>query len=395
MKKKLLILLLLVFSIALASCASVPTLKLYNWGEFMDPSLVAQFEEETGYRVKQIAFNSNEMAITQIKAGNQFDLVIPSDYAIEQLAAEGLIMKLDWSRITTFDYETDLAQGLKNILDKLNQGDNGFDLLEYAAPYFWGNVGILYNHETVDQANLDGWNTLKNNQYRIAFYNSARDAFMPALKAIGAQSINSPTTAEFEAAVNWLEDALTKDTDVITDEIFDAMLDPARYDMVVAYSGDANYLMSENDKLSFYVPEQGTNVFVDAFVLPNGANEYLAYKFISFMLSFDSALQNTEYVMYSTPRQDVFDYVLAEGGSFAHLADSYNIRINENDEVYRFNLELKTKLDTSWQEILAGKGYTGEGEQGLGLGGYVAIALISGLVVSSVVLAVAKLKKRA
>lgn len=390
MKKSILLSLLFVMVVLLVSCESVPTLRLYNWGEYIDDDLVAQFEEETGYKVKQIAFDSNEVAITQIKAGNQYDLVIPSDYAIEQLANESLIMQMDWSKITVFDPATDLADGLSSILDQLKNGTNGFDLLDYSAPYFWGNVGILYNAETVDSADLDGWDSLTNTDYNVAFYNSSRDAFMPALKSTGAVSINNPTDAEFNAAVAWLNDALTQDTDVITDEIFDAMLDPARYDMVVAYSGDSNYLMSENDKLDFYVPEEGTNIWVDGFVLPNGANEELAYSFINFMLSYDSMLQNTEFVGYSTPRKDVFDEVLGVGGSFEDYSASYDVRISANDEVYRYNLALKTQMDTKWQEILANKGYESEG---LGTGVYIAIAVVVILVVSSTTVGIIKKRK--
>ncbi|PKK92703.1 MAG: hypothetical protein CVV61_08370 [Tenericutes bacterium HGW-Tenericutes-6] len=388
MKKSLLLGLFVVFIVLLASCESVPTLKLYNWGEYIDDELVAAFEEESGYKVKQIAFDSNEVAITQIKAGNQYDLVIPSDYAIEQLASESLIQPIDWSKITSFNPQTDLADGLATILNQMKSGTNGFDLLEYAAPYFWGNVGILYNAETVDAADLDGWDTLTNTDYKVSFYNSSRDSFMLALKATGATTINNPTTEEFDLATAWLNNALTQETDVITDEIFDAMLDPTRYDMVVSYSGDANYLMSENDKLDFYVPVEGTNVWVDGFVLPNGANEEMAYAFMNFMLTYESTLQNTEWVGYSTPRKDVFDDVLASGGSFEDYSASYDVRISGNDEVYRFNLDLKTQMDTKWQEILATKGY--DGEEGLGTGTIVAIAVVAALILSSVTMAVIK-----
>ncbi|MBU1093087.1 MAG: ABC transporter substrate-binding protein [Firmicutes bacterium] len=390
MKKSLLLGLLLVVTVLLVSCESLPTLRLYNWGEYIDDDLVVQFEEASGYKVKQIAFDSNEVAITQIKAGNQYDLVIPSDYAIEQLAVESLIMPMDWSKITTFDPDSDLADGLASILDQVKNGTNGFDLLEYSAPYFWGNVGILYNSETVAPADLDGWNALTNTDYKVAFYNSSRDAFMPALKVTGAATINDPTDAEFNAAIAWLNDALTQETDVITDEIFDAMLAPSRYDMAISYSGDANFLMSENDALDFYVPEEGTNIWVDGFVLPNGANETLAYAFINFMLTYDSTLQNTEFVGYSTPRKDVFEDVLAVDGSFADYSASYDVRMSVNDEVYRYNLDLKTQMDTTWQEILASKGYDGDG---LGTGTYIAIIIVAVLVLSSTTIAIIKKRK--
>ena len=203
--KKILVFLLMVAGLTfLASCESGPTLRLYNWGEYIDDRLVEAFEEESGIRVRQIAFDSNEVAITQIKGGNQYDLVIPSDYAIEQLALESLIVPIDWSKVTSFDPETDVADGLKSILNTVKHDvTNGFDLLEYAVPYFWGNVGILYNTEVVDEADLIGWDVLHNNEYKIAFYNSARDAFMPALKATGASTINHPTATEMDEAVQW------------------------------------------------------------------------------------------------------------------------------------------------------------------------------------------------
>lgn len=391
--KKILVFLLMVAGLTfLASCESGPTLRLYNWGEYIDDSLVEAFEEESGIRVRQIAFDSNEVAITQIKGGNQYDLVIPSDYAIEQLALESLIVPIDWSKVTSFDPETDVADGLKSILNTVKHDvTNGFDLLEYAVPYFWGNVGILYNTEVVDEADLIGWDVLHNNEYKIAFYNSARDAFMPALKATGASTINHPTATEMDEAVQWLSEGLTSEVSVITDEIFDAMLDPARYDLAVSYSGDANYLMSENDKLGFFVPEEGTNVWMDGFVIPVGANKDLSYAFINFMMTYEHALQNTEYVGYSTPRQDVFEDVLASGGSFEDYADSYDVRINAFDEVYRYNETLKDEMDTKWQEILANKGF--DEDEGLGAGAMIAIIGIGVLIISSAVIGIIKKKR--
>jgi len=392
MKKILGLGVLLLTIITLIGCESGPTLRLYNWGEYIDDELVYEFEEETGIKVKQIAFDSNEVAITQIKSGNQYDLVIPSDYAIEQLALEELIVPIDWSKITVLDPETDLADGLSTILNTLASGDDGFDLLEYAIPYFWGNVGLLYDTATVDENDLTGWDLLTmTDTYDIAFYNSSRDSFMLALKQTGASSINHPTTAEFDAAQSWLSDALTSETYVITDEIFDAMLDPARYDVAVSYSGDANYLMMENDNLDFFVPEQGTNIWVDAFVTPVGANMEYAYEFMNFMLTYDAASRNTDWVGYSTPRKDVFEDMLSAGGTYEDYASSYDVRINANDEVYRYNEDLKLEMDTTWQEILANKGFD-DGE-GLGVGAISAIIIIGVLVVSTTIVSIIKKRR--
>ncbi len=386
MKKMIALCMVLFVTFTLIGCTEEDTLRLYNWGEYIDVSLLETFEEETGIRVEQILFDSNEVAVTQIKAGNQYDLVIPSDYAIEQLAEENLIDPINWDLITTFDPTIDLADGLVDILDTLDDNGNGFDLLNYAVPYFWGNLGILYDTTTVDETDLTGWDVLEmSDTYHIAFYNSSRDAYLTGLKATGVQTINDPSTAEFSAATDWLNAALTAEVSVQTDEIFDTMLDPASYDMAVAYSGDANYLMSENENLSFFVPDEGTNVFVDAFITPKGANQDYAYQFLNFMMSYDQAKQNTEEVMYTTPRKDVFTDEIAVDGDFEFLAASYDIRINQHDEIYRYNSALKLQMDNSWQQILASKGYEGEG---LGFSTILIIVIAGALVVGSVGLSV-------
>jgi spermidine/putrescine-binding protein len=169
------------------------------------------------------------------------------------------------------------------------------------------------------------------------------------------------------------------------------MLDPARYDMAVSYSGDANYLMMENENLDFFVPEQGTNIWVDGFVTPVGANMEYAYEFMNFMLTYDAASRNTDWVGYSTPRKDVFEDMLASGGTYEDYASSYDVRINANDEVYRYNEDLKLQMDTTWQEILANKGFD-EGE-GLGVGAIAAIIIIGVLVVSTTVVSIIKKRR--
>lgn len=379
MKKIMGLVMVLLVAITLIGCSDQPTLRLYNWGEYMDDSLLETFEEETGIRVEQILFDSNEVAVTQIKAGNQYDLVIPSDYAIEQLASENLIDPIDWNEITVLDKNVDFADGLSDILNSLNE--DGFDLLNYAVPYFWGNLGILYNTSTVDENDLTGWDVLEmSDTYDIAFYNSSRDAYLIGLKATGTLNSNQPTTAEFDAATAWLNGALTPEVAVQTDEIFDTMLDPASFDLAVSYSGDANYLMSENDQLSFFVPEEGTNVFVDGMVIPKGANLDYAYQFINFIMGYDQAMQNTEEIMYTTPRKDVFEDSIAVDGSFESLVASYDIRINEHDDIYRYNSTLKQQMDNNWQQILASKGFEGEG---LGTGTIAIIIIVSVLVLGS------------
>lgn len=390
MKKYLITMTLVLTIVFLTSCSSGPTLSLYNWGEYIDDALVEAFEEESGIKVKQIAFDSNEVAITQIKAGNQYDLVIPSDYAIEQLAEEDLIDPIDWSKIEAFDKNVDLATGLTSVLNTLAEGNDGFDLLSYAVPYFWGNVGILYDTTVVDENDLTGWDVLNlSDTYEVAFYNSSRDAFMSAMFATNTADINNPTDTELDLSYQWLDNALTENTYVITDDIFDAMLDPARYNLAVSFSGDANFLMMENENLSFYVPEEGTNVWVDGFVMPKGAQSDYAYEFINFMMSYDSSLQNTDWVAYTSPRQDVIDALLLDG--YDAYEASFDVKINENDQVYRYNEDLKLEIDDSWQQILANKGYD---EEGIGTTTIIAIALGVTIVLGTTIYSVIKKKRK-
>ncbi|QWB95549.1 ABC transporter substrate-binding protein [Mycoplasmatota bacterium] len=390
MKKYLITMTLVLTIVFLTSCSSGPTLSLYNWGEYIDDALVEAFEEESGIKVKQIAFDSNEVAITQIKAGNQYDLVIPSDYAIEQLAEEDLIDPIDWSKIEAFDKDVDLATGLTSVLNTLAEGNDGFDLLSYAVPYFWGNVGILYDTTVVDENDLTGWDVLNlSDTYEVAFYNSSRDAFMSAMFATNTADINNPSDTELDLSYQWLDNALTENTYVITDDIFDAMLDPARYNLAVSFSGDANFLMMENENLSFYVPEEGTNVWVDGFVMPKGAQSDYAYEFINFMMSYDSSLQNTDWVAYTSPRQDVIDALLLDG--YDAYEASFDVKINENDQVYRYNEDLKLEIDDSWQQILANKGYD---EEGIGTTTIIAIALGVSIVLGTTIYSVIKKKRK-
>ena len=328
------------------TCSSKEKLALFNWGEYIDPDLIKAFEKENDVCVNMSTFDSNESAITKMKT-QSFDLIIPSDYAVEQMVEEDLIAEIDWSKITDFDKETELATGLVSILENVD-----FDILKYGVPYFWGNVGVLYNKDKVSLETLEAkeWEIF-NEDLEVAFYDSSRDGFMVALKTLG-YSMNTTVTSELEAAEAWLTDLAKKDNVVfLTDEILDDMV-KLTYDIALTYSGDAIYLMSEQEKLGFYVPNSGTNVWVDTMVIPkNAKNEDLAYKFINFMLSYDSQKANTEYVMYTTVRKDLYEELIVEGSDFYDYVEAYNVVIHENDEVYGFNSTTKAIMSDAWARI--------------------------------------------
>lgn len=357
MKKTLALALLMLMSVVLSGCGVVRSitcinkekLMLFNWGEYIDPSILRGFEEEMDVCVNMSTFASNESAITKMKT-ESFDLVIPSDYAIEQMVAEDLIQTLDWSKILDFNPETDLAPGLVSILNALE-----FDLLDYGVPYFWGNVGILYNKSVVSAEQLETleWDIFKSDDYEIAFYDSARDGFMVALKSLG-YSMNTSTQTELNEAENWLMDLANNDQVVfLTDEILDDMVS-LTYDLALTYSGDAIYLMSEQEQLDFFVPSRGTNVWVDALVIPkNAKNVDLAYAFINYVLSYDAATLNTEYVMYSSPRKDVYEAMISEDSDFYAYRNAYNVVIHNNDEVFRYIPTTKAFISDAWARIRA------------------------------------------
>jgi spermidine/putrescine transport system substrate-binding protein len=268
MKKILTYSFVLLLALVLVACGPKQTLRVLIPTEYIDESLVRDFEREYGVRVALIPFDSNEIAITQIQS-NSYDLVIPSDYAVEELVDKDLILEMDYSKFTNFS-KSDFDSNLQLVLNTLK--DEGFDLLKYGVPYFWGNVGILYDTNKVSLSFLqaNGWNALANQNYNVMLYDSSRDMFMVALKALYGEDIdiNNPTDLELAAAEQWLKDAAGPNADFLTDEVFDVMLKPAQYDMAVVYSGDGVYLMYENDDLGYFVPEEGTNVWVDTFAIP-------------------------------------------------------------------------------------------------------------------------------
>ncbi|MCF7931921.1 MAG: ABC transporter substrate-binding protein [Acholeplasmataceae bacterium] len=341
---------LLFVVIGLVACSSQPRLKVYMPGEYIDQGLVDAFEDAFDVKVDVITFDSNESAIPQIQA-NSYDVIIPSDYAIEELVEKDLLLEIDLTKLTSIT-NSDYAPGLKTILDELKNAEDGFDLLAYGVPYFWGNVGILYDASVAGLEALletNGWEALKDPAYDVMFYDSSRDSFMIALKSLGA-SMNTPTTQELADAESWLLDAAGNPNVLfLTDEVLDDMLDPARHDMAVVYSGDAVYLMYENSQLGYYVPQEGTNVWVDAFAIPKNANDVdLAYEFINFMTTYDAMLANTIEVAYTSPRQDVIDEIIA---TEEYDVDSYVVTVGPNDEVFRYNTDLKRAIEEAWARV--------------------------------------------
>lgn len=338
-----------VLVLALAGCGNKETLKIYLPGEYMSDNLVPDFEKQYNCKVEVELFDSNEMMYTKISAGDTYDLLIPSDYMIERLIKEDYLQKIDVSKIENFD---SVSKSLKEAPYNSFDPDNS-----YSVPYFWGTVGIVYNKDAVSLNDLEekGFEILKDKSYAgdIYMYDSERDSFMLALKSLG-YSMNTDNEDEIMDAFDWLVDLnKTMEPIYVTDEVIDNMAQ-GRKSLAILYSGDAAYVLSENEEMGYYTPNCGTNVWVDAMVIPkNASNVELAYKFIDFVLSDEQALGQTESVGYTSVVQSVYDDMISADGTYAGN-EAYIPRTGfANDEVFHDNEVIRKKLSELWIKVKA------------------------------------------
>ena len=322
------------------------TLKVYNWGVYIGDNVISDFENEFGVKVIYEEFDSNEAMYTKLSAGDEYDIIIPSDYMIERLINEDMLQPLDHSLIPNLG---NLSDGLKDLPYDPDH--------TYSVPYFWGSVGMVYNHNNVDPAVIEkqGYSILQNTDYKgqIYMYDSERDSFMVALKALG-YSMNTSDDAEIEEAYQWLLKVnQTMDPDYVTDQVIDNMANGLK-DIAVVYSGDAAYILSENEDMSFIQPKEGTNIWSDGMCIPkNAQNSKLAHEFINYMLTYDAAYSNSETVGYTSNNQEVLDDMSAEGGDYADNPAYLPRTGYDKDEVFVFNQKLMQKLTDLWIKVKA------------------------------------------
>lgn len=320
------------------------TLRIYNCGEYISEDMLADFEEKTGARVVLELFDSNEQMYIKIANGESFDLLVPSDYMIERLIDEELIQPLDQDLLDCMDL---LVEDVKNL--PYDPGN------VYSVPYFWGTVGIVYDTNKVTEEELDekGFAIFLDEKYKgdIYLYDSERDSFMMALKNLG-YSMNTSDEEELQEAYEWLETCVqTMEPEIVTDEIIDNMAQ-GRKALGLIYSGDAAYVMSENEDMGFFMPNEGTNLWCDAMVVPSNArNIELAHEFINFVCSYDAAYENSEYVGYTSPNSEVMDTLSGEGGTYEGI-NAYIPRSNyENDECFEFHEDTRKIISNLWSKI--------------------------------------------
>ena len=339
----LLVLLVLVMAVIPAGCSKKKVLRISMPGEYIDPELLTKFEKEFDCKIQQDTFDSNEAMYTKLMSGEEYDILIPSDYMIERLIAEEKLAEIDLKKVPNYENVNPLVKG--QAFDPDNK---------YTVPYFYGTVGIVYDTTVIDEADLaQGWNILTNTKYKdkLYMYDSERDSFMVALKALG-YSMNTTNETEINAAYDWLINQRdTMNPIYVCDEVMDSMI-AGNKAMAVVYSGDAVAIISENEKLAFFEPDEGTNFWVDGMVMTKECKETdLAYSFMNFILENENATANTIAVGYTSPITEVANKVKNE--DFADI-DCYMPKTSEKNEVFRHQkAEVKAKFAELWTKVKA------------------------------------------
>lgn len=294
-KMILLTVLMLAVIVVSSGCGEQKTvLNVYNWGDYIDESVLDDFEEEYGIEINYETFATNEDMYVKIKSGgSNYDVAFPSDYMIEKMIKEDMLLKIDMNNIPNYKY---IDSDFKNLDFDLNN--------EYSVPYMWGTVGILYNKQTVKE-DIDSWKALWDSKYekQILMLDSQRDSIAVALKKLG-YSLNTKSVEELEEAKEELIKQKPLVLAYVGDEVKDMMVGEEAA-LAVVWSGDAIAMMEENENLEYVVPKEGSNLWFDNMVIPNTCkNKEEAELFINFMTRPEIGLKNTEYIGYSTTNEE-------------------------------------------------------------------------------------------
>ncbi|ALC83041.1 MULTISPECIES: ABC transporter substrate-binding protein [Bacillus] len=279
------------------------TLTIYNWGDYIDTELIDRFEKETGIKVIYETFDSNEAMMTKIQqGGTTYDIAVPSEYMIDKMRQEDLLIPLDHSKLPN----------LKNIDERFMNlpFDPGN---QYSIPYFWGTVGIVYNPSMLNGTKITTWNDLWDSDLRneILLIDGAREVIGMGLNSLG-YSLNDTNKDHLEKAKEKL-DTLTPNVKAIVGDENRMLLENKEAAIGLVWSGVASEIMAENEDLEYVVPKEGSNLWFDNMVIPKTAkNVDAAHQFINFMLDPKVAAQNTEYVSYSTPNKEALKYMPEE-----------------------------------------------------------------------------------
>lgn len=296
-----------VLTVVFAGCSSgSEKLYIFAYGDYFDPDIMDMFEDEYGIEVVYEEYAAPEDMYAKATSGaNDYDLICASDYIIEKMLQEDLLLPIDFANVPNF----------ANIGDTYKEMSKSFDPeLQYSVPHFWGTVGILYDRTKVSDEDVQSWSVLFDEKYadQIIMPNSERDAMLPALKVLG-YDLNTTNTAELDEAANMLIEQKSLVQAYLLDEAARTKVSSGNAAMAVIYNGEAYLAFEENENVAYAVPQEGTNIWMDSWVIPKTAqHKESAEKFLDFMCREDIAAMNFDYIYYSTPNQAVYDSLDAD-----------------------------------------------------------------------------------
>ena len=284
-------------------------LNLYNWTEYIDPELLTAFEEEAGVAVSETFYDSNETMLAQIQTGAVYDLIVPSDYMVEIMITDGLLLPLQKDAIPNID----------NLAEEFQAPPYDPDLT-YSVGYQWGTTGLGVDTEVVGTDFPASWalvfDPAVTEPYagQISLLNDARETLGAALKYLG-YSLNSESQEEVDAAAALVSDNIDRitkfDSDLYTDDLVNGEVAVSH-----GYSGNffTAFAATDNpERYAYVIPEEGATLWTDTMAIPSGAEHpCTAHAFINFLLDAERGAQLTNWNYYASPNEASAEFILPE-----------------------------------------------------------------------------------
>jgi len=362
------------------------TINVYNWGEYISDGsedsldINKQFTDETGIKVNYTTYTSNEDLYAKLKSGaSSYDIIIPSDYMIQQMVNENMLEKLDFSNIPNYQY---IDSKYKNTYYDTNN--------EYSVPYTVGMVGIIYNTTIVDEADTGSWDLMWNEKYKgkILQFNNPRDAFGTAQYLLGID-VNTADATQWETALEKLKEQKPLVQGYVMDEIYNKM-EKGESAIAPYYAGDFLVMYENNPDLAFYYPSEGTNFFVDAMCIPTGCKHKAeAEQYINFMLRKDIAIANAEYIYYASPNTQVAtdeEYIATMAEVHEDVANILYPDVSDYNTSCYEQLTDKELINNLWEDLKI--------DSNLNVGIYIACGVIGVLLIGMIVYFTVRKKMR-
>ncbi len=372
-------------AVPISASADEVTINVYNWGQYISDGtdgyidVNAAFTEATGIKVNYMTYDTNESLYTKLKTGGStYDIIIPSDYMVSRLIEEDMLEEINFDNIPNYQY---VDEAYKNTA---YDPDN-----KYSVPYTWGTVGVIYNKNYVDEADIGSWDLLWNEKYadKILMFDNPRDAFAIAESMLG-YSYNTEDTAELEAAAEKLKEQKPVVQQYVMDQIFDKMIRGEAY-VAPYYAGDYLWMLDENPDLGFYFPEEGFNFFIDAICIPKGCqNKEAAEAYINFLCDPEVSGQNLDYLGYSTPISEARQYMdptMAES-DIAYPSDEV---LSNSETFLALSSETTQLMDSLWLDVK-----TAAADEGGNSGTLIMFAVVAVLIIIIGVLLATKNSKK-